>query len=167
MEISLGPNKSFFAFDKNGRRYHNVPAGLELALQAHPSKFSRADWMPSYVTLGSRGSYYLHTLHGGFCKNLSSTPYGLNDFMQSGHRPNIVVCAWAILRDHLKLTYNKKVTLSPSDHNNYVITSVTGTCTGIVPSKASRDFVLFSLKWAISHPAITEEVHQIIVDNNR
>jgi hypothetical protein len=33
--------------------------------------------------------------------------------------------------------------------------------------KASQDFVLFSLKWATCHPAVTEAAHKVIVDNRQ
>jgi hypothetical protein len=36
-----------------------------------------------------------------------------------------------------------------------------------VPLKASQDFVLFSLKWATCHLAVTEAAHKVTVDNQQ
>ena len=33
--------------------------------------------------------------------------------------------------------------------------------------KASQDFVLFSLKWATCHPAVTEATHKVVVDKQQ
>jgi hypothetical protein len=91
LEISLGPNKSFFAFDKNGRRYHNLPTIVEVTLQASPSDTLLAGWAPSYVTLGSMGSYILSTTRGGETRTILPTTHGLKDFMQNTQRPGTVV----------------------------------------------------------------------------
>jgi hypothetical protein len=91
LEISLGPNKSFFAFDKNSRRYHNLPTRLEVILQASPSDTLPAGWAPSYVTLGPMGSYILRSTPRGGSRAIFPTTHGLKDFMQITQRMGTVV----------------------------------------------------------------------------
>jgi hypothetical protein len=91
LQISLGPNKSFFAFDKNSRRYHNLPTRFEVILQASPSDILPAGWAPSYVTLGPMGSYILRNTRGGRSSTLFPTTHGLKNFIQSPQKSGIVV----------------------------------------------------------------------------
>lgn len=67
MQISLGPNYSYFAFDKNGCIWCNLPPGLEAAINQRRENNGcfKPGAYPYLVSLGARGTYAMFTTGGG------------------------------------------------------------------------------------------------------
>jgi hypothetical protein len=67
LQISLGPNDSYFAFDKNGCIWGNLPPALEATVNEgrdHNGCFKPGAY-PYLVSLGAAGTYAMFTTGGG------------------------------------------------------------------------------------------------------
>ncbi|MCJ1451934.1 hypothetical protein MMC28_002274 [Mycoblastus sanguinarius] len=71
--VELGPNGSFYARDKNSYRWHNLPEGLEDAIQ---QRITPAGWSarPDFVVLGAEGAYIYSNDCGGHSYALGNYP---------------------------------------------------------------------------------------------
>jgi len=75
LSVALGPYESYYAWDREGASWSNVPAGLEKALlnrlESQDGVGGRTVWKkggleaPCFVSLGSDGSYFMRTVSGG------------------------------------------------------------------------------------------------------
>jgi len=76
LRVVLGPNKSFFAWDRTSVRWSNLPAGLESTIQ---SWLSPAGWVqgpPRTIALGKDGAYFAMSEYGAWsCNAPTSRPY--------------------------------------------------------------------------------------------
>lgn len=66
LKVVLGPDDSFFAWDRTSMRWSNLPAGLESSLQGW---LSPSGWLygpPRVVALGKDGGYFALTEYGAW-----------------------------------------------------------------------------------------------------
>lgn len=73
LAVELGPDRSFFARDKDSYRWHNLPDALEEAIQ---QRLCPAGWTarPDLVVLGADGAFIYANDRGGHCYALANYP---------------------------------------------------------------------------------------------
>ncbi|KAL6718008.1 hypothetical protein ACLMJK_004093 [Lecanora helva] len=73
LSVAFGPNGSFYARDKDGYRWHNLPDALEEAIQ---QRLGPAGWMarPDFVVLGADGAFIYSNDRGGCSHALGNYP---------------------------------------------------------------------------------------------
>jgi len=69
LRVVLGPNKSFFAWDRTSVRWSNLPAGLESAIQGWLSPMGWAQGPPRIIALGKDGAYFAMSEYGAWSCN--------------------------------------------------------------------------------------------------
>lgn len=83
LSVVLGPSNSYFAFDKNGSAWGNLPPVLNTAIEAGRDKkgnFKNGQG-PQSVALGPDGSYIYVNTGGGGAWNLKGQNDVLNKFL--------------------------------------------------------------------------------------
>ncbi|KAF2095676.1 hypothetical protein NA57DRAFT_79389 [Rhizodiscina lignyota] len=135
LNVALGPNGSFFAFDSNGAFWSNLPAGFNDALsQRLDSKgnFKSGDY-PQSVSLGADGTYVMTTVGGGGMWNLCGTNDILSNFLKESKS--------------LKGIY---VILSPSRTGVHLVVTNTGGCASTTPTSCHQQYLDFAEDWKTS-----------------
>lgn len=84
LRCSLGPDGSYFAFDKNGATWADIPAPLEEALKNklnEDGEFKQGIY-PQSVALGANGTYVMTTVGGGALWHLKGTQDVLENYLK-------------------------------------------------------------------------------------
>ena len=94
LAVVLGPNKSYFAFDKNGSAWGNLPPELNAAVETGRDRNGRFKngQDPQSVALGPDGSYIYVNTGGGGNWNLKGQNDVLNKFLHDSKSLHGVVC---------------------------------------------------------------------------
>ena len=105
MQITLGPNGSYFAFDKNGCLWGGLPPGLQAAIDERRDSNGcfKPGAYPYLVSLGAEGTFTLFTVGGGGTWNLAGKQQ-LDQYLQGLSSLMHVVCFFAHGRSSLILT---------------------------------------------------------------
>jgi hypothetical protein len=85
LNVALGPNGSFFAFDKNGAFWSKLPAALNKAIadkRDAKGRFKSGEY-PQSVALGADDTYVLTTVGGGFAWTLTDDNKALKEFLRA------------------------------------------------------------------------------------
>lgn len=93
LSLSLGPYESYYAHDKTSASWSNLPPSLEKAVlhRLESQDVWKTVWKeggreaPSFVSLGSDGSYFMRTVGGGGSWDLKSKEEGMqgtNKFLE-------------------------------------------------------------------------------------
>ena len=84
LSFILGPGKSYFAFDKNGSAWGNLPPALNAAVEAARDKKGHFNpgQGPQSVALGPDGSYIYINTGGGGVWNLKGQNDVLDQFLR-------------------------------------------------------------------------------------
>ena len=93
LNVVLAAKKSYFAFDKNGSAWGNLPPALDAAVEAGRDKNGRFKngQGPHSVALGPDGSYIYGNTGGGGAWNLKGQNDVLNKFLHDSKSLNGVV----------------------------------------------------------------------------
>ncbi|KAI1609421.1 hypothetical protein EDD37DRAFT_159577 [Exophiala viscosa] len=128
LNVCLGPNESFFAFDKNGAIWDGLPDAFETALvglrTSYGSFLPGKD--PQGVSLGADDTYIMTTVDGGGIWDLRGT----NDFLHN-------------YLSQLKTRKNLTFVLSPCHTGTSLVISTDGATSANVPPSTlpyCRDF---------------------------
>ena len=102
LQVSLGPNNSFFAFDKKGALWSNLPKDFDYALSLRRNSkgnFNTGKY-PSSVSFGPDGSFVMIMADGCCIHNLRGYDDVLEPFLESRKLGKLkdVVCYIAFLK---------------------------------------------------------------------
>ena len=90
MRITLGARGAYFAFDKNGAAWSNLPPGLDKAVNERRDgngSFKEGAF-PQSVALGPEGTYVMTTVGGGGSWSFNGSCRGLSQFLKD--RENLI-----------------------------------------------------------------------------
>lgn len=95
MQISLGPKGSYFAFDKNGCIWGNLPPALEAAVneRRNMNGYFKPGAYPYLVSLGAAGTYAMFTVGGGGSWYFGGQKNELDQYLHGLSSLMHVVCA--------------------------------------------------------------------------
>lgn len=103
LSFVLGPNKSYFAFDKNGSAWGSLPPALDTAVEAgrdNKGRFKPGQG-PQSVALGPDGSYIYVNTGGGGAWNLKGQNDVLDKFLKdSKSLHGVVRRSCSLVRNH-------------------------------------------------------------------
>jgi len=149
LNVALGPNGSFFAFDKNGAFWSGLPDALEKAIAGKrdaKGNFKSGEY-PQSIALGADDTYVLTTVGGGFAWTLTDGNKALKEFLRT--------------QKSLKNIY---VILSPVRSDIYMTLSGYGMCSSVIPTTWHPPYQEFSADWRTS---CQREINQSAAANRR
>jgi hypothetical protein len=94
LQITLGPYGSYFAFDKNGCIWGNIPAGLEHAVNERRDSNGcfKPGAYPYLVSLGAEGTYAMFTVASGGTWYFAGQKQQLDQYLNGMSSLMHVVC---------------------------------------------------------------------------
>ncbi|KAF7341078.1 hypothetical protein MSAN_02093900 [Mycena sanguinolenta] len=132
LQITLGPNRSYFAFDESGATWGNLPTGLNqfIAKWRDAKGRFKAGGFPQNVSLGADGSYVYTTVGGGGAWNLCGAADELDSALEASRNLS-GIC----------------VILSPCRLGMYLVIFRDGRCASALPDDISEKYAAFAADW--------------------
>lgn len=153
LSICIGPYDSYYAHDKSSASWSNLPPALEKAVLSRLE--SQDPWKcvwkqggqeaPSFVSLGSDGSFFMRTVSGGGSWDLKSKAEGMqgtNKFLEDspnfqGIAVRITIFQWKAKK--LNQLY-QGLHLFPHHPNSYVMILTSGKAFSNLPEHTWADY---------------------------